>query len=144
MVIVPWGRFTMGSPVTEPGRSVGEDQVSIVLPRYFSISQSAVTIAEWEACVTAGGCKPHDRIVGSPEPPDKARAEATFSGAQSYVWWLSAKTGGRYRLPSEAEWEYTIRAGTSTRSHNSLIRRPLTRRWWTWDLVQANGSAPSL
>jgi formylglycine-generating enzyme required for sulfatase activity len=114
MVIVPWGRFTMGSPVTEPGRSVGEDQVSIVLPRYFSISQSAVTIAEWEACVTAGGCKPHDRIVGSPEPPDKARAEATFSGAQSYVWWLAAKTGGRYRLPSEAEWEYTIRAGTST------------------------------
>ncbi|MCY3795962.1 MAG: SUMF1/EgtB/PvdO family nonheme iron enzyme, partial [Gammaproteobacteria bacterium] len=86
------------------------------VPR-FALSKHEVTFAQWDACLDAGGCngyRPHDRGWGR---GDRAAIRIRWSDAQAYVAWLSQQTGGRYRLPSESEWEYAARADTQTKYH---------------------------
>ena len=78
----------------------------------FAIGRYEVTFAQWDACVEAGGCAhtPKDRDWGRGNRPV---IYVSWDDAQEYAAWLSALTGDRYRLPSEAEWEYMARAGAS-------------------------------
>ena len=118
MVVVPTGSFMMGSPSSEKGRDSDEGpqhQVSIAQP--FAVGVYEVTFAEWDACVSVGGCNgygPADRGWGRGQRPV---IDVSWNDAQAYVKWLSNKTGKRYRLLSEAEWEYVARAGTETPFH---------------------------
>ena len=131
MLVVPAGRFTMGSPTDEPERRDNERQQQVVFAKAFALSRTAVTWDQWEACVRDRWC---DGVAveialrtreddGQPNPDykDWGRGSRPVVGvswfdAQNFVGWLNWKTGkdDAYRLPSEAEWEYAARAGTTT------------------------------
>ncbi len=96
---------------------VGDDEgprhrVNIGYP--LAVGVYEVTFSEWDACVNLGGCGgyiPNDRGWGRGNRPVM---NVSWDDAKSYVRWLSQKTGHRYGLLSESEWEYVARAGTDT------------------------------
>ena len=114
-MVVPAGTFTMGSPASEEFREEDEGpQHSVTIPAPFAVGVYEVTFAEWDACVRAGGCggyAPADEGWGRGSRPV---INVSWEDAQAYVSWLSQQTGARYRLLSEAEWEYVARAGSRT------------------------------
>ena len=113
MVRVPAGSFMMGS--TEASLEGPVHQVTIGQP--FAVGAYEVSFAEWDACLVDGGCGgygPYDQGWGRCWWPV---INVSWEDVQSYVEWLSAKTGEEYRLLSEAEWEYVARAGTTTPYH---------------------------
>ena len=117
MVVLPAGSFTMGSPPGEEGRIGNEGpQRRVTIRHPFAVGKYEVTFAEWDACVSAGGCRhrPDDEGWGRDRRPV---INVNWENARGYVRWLSRRTGKRYRLLSEAEWEYAARAGTTTRYH---------------------------
>ena len=115
MVVVPAGEFTMGSPATEPGRESSEGpQHTVKFAKPFAAGRYAVTFAEWDACVAAGGCQaynPWDNGWGRGKRPV---INISWDDAEHYVAWISKITGKNYRLLSESEYEYIARAGTAT------------------------------
>jgi formylglycine-generating enzyme required for sulfatase activity len=114
LVIVPAGRFLMGSPSTEPGRYPNEGPQHEVRVAAFALGRAPITFEEWDACVADGGCdgyRPDDGGWGRGRHPV---IRVNWRDAQAYVSWLSQKTAHKYRLPSEAEWEYAARGGTQS------------------------------
>ena len=117
MIVVPAGSFVMGAPATEAqvlGYTTQIPQHTITFSKSFAVSKYEVTFADWDACVTGGGCngyKPHDRGWGRGQRPV---INVNWDDAQQYVEWLSLVTGKIYRLLSEAEYEYVARGGTAT------------------------------
>ena len=115
MVVIPPGEFVMGSPEDEEGRDEDEGpQHTVRIERTFALGKYEVTFAEWDACVADGGCggyRPKDRGWGR---GDRPVIQVSWNDAKAYLGWLSRKTGMKYRLPSESEWEYAARAGTTT------------------------------
>ena len=116
MVVVPSGSFTMGSPGGESGRDDDEGSRHRVRIDYrLAVGVNEVTFAEWDACVSAGGCRGHRPKDKSWGRGNRPVMNVDWNDVQSYVRWLSNKTGKSYRLLSESEWEYVARAGTTTR-----------------------------
>jgi formylglycine-generating enzyme required for sulfatase activity len=115
MIVVPAGSFTMGSPPTEKGRNTTEGpQHTVTFVQPFAVSQYELTFADWDACVTGGGCnayEPNNEGWGRGQQPV---INVSWDDARQYVAWLSLVTGKSYRLLSEAEYEYATRAGTTT------------------------------
>ena len=114
LVVVPPGNFMMGSPSSEAGRDGDEGPVHrVTIAESFAVGKYEVTFAEWDACVEAGGCtyRPDDAGWGRETRPV---IKVFWADIQAYVAWLSRETGQRYRLLSEAEWEYVARAGSTT------------------------------
>ena len=113
MIVIPAGEFTMGSPTTEQGRNDDEGpQHKVTIAKPFAVSKFDVTFADWDACVSVGGCpKATDSGFGRDTKPV---INVSWDDAQIYVAWLSKMTGQPYRLLTEAEWEYAARAGTTT------------------------------
>ncbi len=114
MVLIPAGTFTQGSPASEPQSSSSERPQRTVSVPAFAMGQTPVTFAQWDQCVADNGCtrNPSDNGWGRGDRPVIA---INWNDAQEYVTWLSVKTGQNYRLPSESEWEYATRAGTTGR-----------------------------
>lgn len=141
MVVIPAGRFVMGSPDDEPGRYQDESpRHEVTISRPFALGQREVTVAEFEAFINATGYITDAEYafgsryrdpegdewigneelnwrfdhLGKPSRPDNPVVHVSWHDANGYVNWLSEKTGRHYRLPSEAEFEYANRAGTQT------------------------------
>jgi formylglycine-generating enzyme required for sulfatase activity len=113
MLVVPGGSYLMGSPPGEVERLEREGPQHTVKIAGFALGKYAVTFAEWDACIAAGGCthNPDDVGWGRGRRPV---VKVSWEDARQYAEWLAKKTGLAYRLPSEAEWEYAARAGTTT------------------------------
>ncbi|MDH3441072.1 MAG: formylglycine-generating enzyme family protein, partial [Gammaproteobacteria bacterium] len=130
MIVLPPGQITIGSPLNEPLRRENEPQLAISIARPFAMSRMAVTWDQWEACVRDNWC---DGVGvetalttlenGEPNPnyTDYGRGTRPVVGvswydAQAFVGWLNYKADedDAYHLPSDAEWEYGARAGTTT------------------------------
>lgn len=114
LAMLPAGSFQMGSAAEEPGRYGYEGPQHEVALKSFAIGKHEVTFDEWDACVAGGGCngfKPADRGWGRGSRPVVG---VSWHDAKAYLSWLSRKTGRSYRLPTEAEWEYAARGGSST------------------------------
>nr|MBX2855922.1 formylglycine-generating enzyme family protein [Paracoccaceae bacterium] len=113
MLIIPAGSFTMGSPLDEPGRYDWEGpQHQVRIARPFALGKYAVTFDDYDRYAAAAGVdKPEDEGWGRGRRPV---INVTHMDADGYCRWLSEQTGAPYRLPSEAEWEYACRAGTTT------------------------------
>ena len=113
MVVIPSGRFLMGSPSKEPERSDDEvPQHEVIIQTLFALGVTAVTFAEYDLfCRNTSRELPSDSGWGRDNRPV---INVSWYDAQAYCAWLSQQTGMGYRLPSEAEWEYACRAGTQT------------------------------
>jgi formylglycine-generating enzyme required for sulfatase activity len=130
MVVVPAGEFMMGSPADEPERRDNEPQHRVTIARAFALSATPVTWDQWEACVRDRWCEGAAIDTALRENPDGTANEnyadygrgtrpavgMNWYDAQNFAGWLNWKTGedDMYRLPSEAEWEYAARAGTTS------------------------------
>jgi formylglycine-generating enzyme required for sulfatase activity len=113
MVNIPAGTFLMGSP-EEQGSGNERPQHSVTV-RSFAIGKYAVTQAQWRAVAALPKIKQElnpdpSRFKGDHRPVE----QVSWYGAVEFCDRLSQKTGKKYRLPSEAEWEYACRAGTTT------------------------------
>ncbi len=112
MVEIPGGTFRMGD-LSGDGLENERPVHSVTLPA-FRMSKYEVTFDQWDTCVADGGCqdyRPNDNGWGRGNRPV---INVSWYDIQSFIFWLNNKTGGGYRLPTESEWEYAARAGSTT------------------------------
>ena len=106
MVLIPAGKFMMGSPGAEVGRRENETQHEVTLTKPFYMGKYEVTQEQWQVIM---GSNPSE-TKGARFPVNKV----SWNDCQQFIKKLNAKTNGGYRLPTESEWEYACRAGTQT------------------------------
>ena len=106
MVLVPAGKFVMGSPKKEDGRYDDKTQHEVTLTKPFYMGKYAVTQEQWESVM---GNNP-SYTKGAKLPV----TDVSWKDCQEFIKKLNAKPNGGYRLPTEAEWEFACRAGTTT------------------------------
>jgi formylglycine-generating enzyme required for sulfatase activity len=115
MVVLAGGLFRMGSPADETGRRPDEGPQREVSLAPFALSRTEVTFAQWDACLADGGCNGYSPPDGGQGRGSRPVTNISWQDAEAYVDWLNSQVGAvRYRLPSEAEWEYAARAGGTT------------------------------
>lgn len=140
MVVLPVGRFAMGSGREDARQRASElPQHTVQFKRGFAMSRTEITVGQFRSFVDASGYRTHTRgnrsapvydersgsiverrgvtwrndYAGKTASDDLPVVHVSWEDAVAYAQWLSEQTGARYRLPSEAEFEYALRAGSS-------------------------------
>ncbi|NQV47333.1 MAG: formylglycine-generating enzyme family protein [Rhodospirillaceae bacterium] len=110
LAVIPAGTFIMGSTWRHKNEKPAH-QVTIAKP--FAMGVYEVTFDEWQTCFDGGGCEimPDDHKWGKGRRPVM---NITWFETKQFLKWLSEITGHTYRLPTDAEWEYAARGGTTT------------------------------
>ena len=150
--LIPPGEFQMGSPETEGNREKDEKQHLVRITRPFYLAKFEVTRGEFRRFVAAakykteaernrkgGGGYTHDQKApfaqrseftwlktGYDQADDHPVVNVSWNDAKAFCDWLGQQDGNVYRLPTEAEWEYACRAGTTTRWHGGETEKDLS------------------
>ena len=131
-VQIPAGSFTMGSPSSEVGRMFDESpQHLVTIANPFWLTQTEVTKQQWQALMETTPWQGQANVLTDPDSP---AVYVSWNDAQSFVAALNTQTGETYRLPSEAEWEYAARAGTTNRFYwgaDSTYTAIANYAWWS-------------
>jgi formylglycine-generating enzyme required for sulfatase activity len=138
MIWCPPGTFTMGSPTTETGRGTDETEHNVSLTRGFYLGKYEVTQAQYEAVMTGNTDGLNAKPSNWPNNPNRPVEKVSWADAQIFLTRLNAQqsanipSGWAYVLPTESQWEYACRAGTSTMySWGNDINS--TRANYNWD-----------
>jgi formylglycine-generating enzyme required for sulfatase activity len=142
MLVVPTGKFQMGAPDNQEGYNATEmPQHEVTIDKGFAMARSAITVGQFREFVRnsgyvpdsikLGGASVYDERSGALRDDERAGWQDDYAGnkaaydlpvvniswndAKAYADWLSQRTGKTYRLPSESEFEYALRGGTTTR-----------------------------
>ena len=113
--LIPAGNFIMGSPTDEPGRWIGETQHQITLTKGFYMQTTEVTQGQWK--MVMGSNPSYFSNCGDDCPVE----QVSWNDVQGFISELNKLGEGNYRLPTEAEWEYAARAGSTTALANGVI-----------------------
>ncbi len=113
MILIPAGKFVMGSPASEKGHRINETQHEVTITKPFYMGKYEVTQEQWDAVMVN-----NRSFYRGPKLPVTS---VSWENCQEFIKKLNAKTSGGYRLPTEAEWEYSCRAGTATAYSNGDI-----------------------
>jgi len=113
--LIPAGTFMMGSPTDEPGREDDETQHQVTLTQSFYMQTTEVTQGQWQAAM--GSNPSHYQECGDDCPVEKV----SWDDIQLFITEINMRGEGSYRLPTEAEWEYAARAGSSTAFANGHV-----------------------
>ncbi|HET7268530.1 MAG TPA: SUMF1/EgtB/PvdO family nonheme iron enzyme [Oleiagrimonas sp.] len=141
MVVIPTGSFMMGSPDSAPDHQANESpRHRVTIDKGFAISRSEITVGQFREFVQNSGYMPdsvrldgasvydarsglmrddgsatwQDDYAGHPAGSSLPVVNVSWNDAHAYVQWLSQRTGKHYRLPSESQFAYALRAGTTT------------------------------
>lgn len=133
MVVIPRGDFLMGSSAGQPGHEADEAPAhKVTIATRLAVARNAVTVAEFETFVAVTGYRPGPgcrvfeggrwvdraelsfRDPGFPQTSSHPVVCVNWNDAKAYTDWMTARMGGEYRLPTEAEREYATRAGSTT------------------------------
>ncbi len=141
LVLIPPGKLVMGSPTDEPGRQNNESQVTVTLSQPFWLGKSEVTQIEYS------------RVTGRPQssPPEYAISDVSWEAAAEFCRKLtdSEQLAGKlpqgwyFALPTEAQWEYACRAGTTTPFHFGDGETDAGAHLWSDDTINAARKAAS-
>ena len=108
MRVIPAGEFVMGEDADDSAAPAHKQRIA----QPFAIGKSEVSVSDyWNFCEDEGTQCPRKRWASDEHPI----VDVSWQDASRYVLWLSRKTGATYRLPTEAEWEFAARAGTTTK-----------------------------
>jgi formylglycine-generating enzyme required for sulfatase activity len=143
LVRLPPGTFTMGSPTSNPQRTDFEEEHEVEITRPFWMGAHEVTVGQFRRFVAETGYRTTAETGDGPgcfgwnadtgrmergkyswknpgweQTDDHPAVNLSWNDARAFCAWLSKKEGRTYRLPTEAEWEYACRAGTTTRFHS--------------------------
>jgi formylglycine-generating enzyme required for sulfatase activity len=123
MILLLPETFVMGE---KNGHQSEKPAHRVAIRQPFAVGKYEVTVGEWNACVEEGRCP--SKAEKSGNDPNAPVRDISWTEARQYAKWLSRKTGKPYRLPTEAEWEFAARGGTTT------------RYWWGDELISGKAN----
>ncbi len=135
--LIPAGTFLMGSPDSEEGRDDDERQHEVTITRDFYMGVTEVTQSQWQQVMGTTPWKGQENVI---EGDDVAASYISWNDAVEFCQRLSQQEGRTYRLPTEAEWEYACRAGSTTAYSFGDDASQLEQYAWYFDSEPAHPS----